>query len=221
MERFYDKISYLYDGIYSDALFKEARKEAVQELLGAEPKKESQKILEIGVGTGLSLQFYPSECLINGIDLSGPMLKKAEKLLKTIGHKNCQLKKMNAIALEFDDNYFDGVLGSLFISATSNRRRAVNEMQRVCRPEGRIVLMNHFRSKNALVARLEDLFNPITEKLLGFRANLDFDSFVEQCGLELEHSRPVGFLGYWTLAVFKNRKGQRTSAGQIISSAET
>lgn len=206
MEQFYDKISHLYDGIYSDALFKEARKESIKELLDMDPTKGPQTILEIGVGTGLSLPFYPSEFYVYGIDLSAPMLKKAEKLLKINGLKNCQLKKMNAVALEFNDNFFDGVLGSLFISATSDRRSAVNEMKRVCRPEGRIVLMNHFRSKNRFVAHLEDLLNPIAKKLLGFQANLDFDSFVEQNGLQLEHSSSVGLFGYWTLAVFKNKK---------------
>lgn len=202
IEKFYQKLGPVYNFLYSEWLFDDARRAAVS-LLGTESDKH---ILEIGVGTGLTLPIYPRTWEITGIDLSESMLKKADLLIQEKGLANCSVRQMNAKDLAFPDNSFDGVLGNLFISATSEPERALSEMKRVCKPGGKLVLMNHFRSENPVLQKFEDLIDPMTEKLTGFKAALDLHGLIQKNNLVLHERRQVKPLGIWTAVSFLNSK---------------
>lgn len=202
LENFYKKISPIYNFLYSDLLFREARKAAI-ELLDIQ---KNSKILEIGVGTGLTLPLYPKDCEVTGIDLSEGMLKKTEALIRRNSLTNCKAFKMDATTLHFEDKTFDCVLGNLFISATSQPELAIAEIKRVCKSNGIFVFMNHFRSHNTFVQAFEDRIDPWTKKLTGFKASLDLDHLVEKNHLVIENRKSVNPFGLWTAVSFRNSK---------------
>ena len=201
IEKFYKRLGPIYNFIYSKLLFDEGRRMAVT-LLSLEP---GHRVLEIGVGTGLTLPLYPNSCFVTGVDVSEGMLKKAHVLTEKEGLRNVKLLQMNAREMSFPDNSFDAVLGNLFISATDDPVKAMWEMKRVCKDEGRIVLMNHFRSKNPSVAFLEKALSPISSRL-GFNSNLCLNSLLENSQLQLEEEKKVNIFNLWTAASMINKK---------------
>lgn len=202
IEGFYTQLGPVYNFIYGKLLFNEGRRVAIQ-LLGIKPQ---QKILEAGVGTGLALPFYPKDCSVVGIDLSESMLAEARKLIRVQGLENTEVRYMDATKLDFPDNHFDGVLGNLFISATSRPVDALLEMKRVCKPGGTIVLMNHFRSDNLVVGSVEKVLDPFTTSAVGFRAALEMEPLLTAAGLRAKTVRKVNLFGLWTAVSMENKK---------------
>lgn len=201
VEQVYEKIGPVYNFVYGKLLFNEGRETSIQ-MLEIQP---GNKILEVGVGTGLTLPLYPKDCDVTGVDLSAGMLKEAEELIRKKKLKNSRVCQMDATKLEFADNSFDRVLGNLFISATTYPEKALEEMKRVCKPGGVIVLMNHFKSENLLLGTLEHLFNPIA-KSLGFQSNLEMRPLLQSVGLTPKEVRKVNFFQLWTSVSFLNPK---------------
>ena len=109
--------------------------------------KPGDKVLEVGVGTGINVSLYPKFCQVTGIDFSALMLEKAHERVVKKGVKNVRLQEMDAANLTFADDSFDIVYAPYVISVVSDPVRVVNEMRRVCRPGGKIVILNHFRSR--------------------------------------------------------------------------
>lgn len=201
VERVYESMAPFYNFVFGKLLFLEGR-EASIDLLDI---KNGQKVLEVGVGTGLTLPLYPLSCSVVGVDLSPNMLKEAEVLIRKKKLKNCTVREMNATNLEFADNTFDRVLGNLFISATSFPRESLLEMKRVCKPGGVIVLMNHFKSEHKILGIAETAFNPIANKI-GFRSNLEMMPLLESVGLKPAEVRKVNMFNLWTAVSMVNRK---------------
>jgi phosphatidylethanolamine/phosphatidyl-N-methylethanolamine N-methyltransferase len=201
IEKIYESFGPYYNFVFSKLLFQEGREAAI-ELLEI---KRGQKVLEVGVGTGLALPLYPSHCQVVGVDLSRSMLKEAEELIRAKRLKNASVKLMDATKLEFPDDQFDGVLGNLFISATSFPQEALLEMKRVCKPGGMIVLMNHFKSEKPLLAAVENAFNPLALGL-GFRSNLEMKPLLDSVGLEPKALRKVNLFNLWTAVSLVNKK---------------
>lgn len=201
MERVYERIGPVYNFIYGKLLFNEGRETAIELL----ELKSGHKVLEVGVGTGLTLPLYPRSCHVVGVDLSESMLKEAEHLIKEKKLKHSSVKLMDASNLEFPDSEFDRVLGNLFISATSNPEKCLQEMKRVCKPGGIIVLMNHFQSENPLLGTLETVFNPLALRL-GFKSNLKMAPLLKAVGLEPKEVRKVNMLNLWTAVSMVNKK---------------
>lgn len=201
VEKIYGKLGPVYNFIYGKLLFNEGRETAIEFL----EIKKSHKILEVGVGTGLTLPLYPESCEVVGVDLSESMLKEAEHLIGQKHLSNASVRKMDATKLEFPDDSFDGVLGNLFISATTYPERALLEMKRVCKPGGMIVLMNHFRSERKWLAAVESAFNPVAHKL-GFKSDLEMVPLLESVGLKVKRKQQVNMLGLWTAVACVNTK---------------
>jgi phosphatidylethanolamine/phosphatidyl-N-methylethanolamine N-methyltransferase len=202
IENFYSGIGPIYNFIYGKLLFNDGRRVAIDFL----NLKDHQKVLEVGVGTGLTLPMYPSTCKVEGIDLSESMLGQAHELVKHLRLKNVHLQKMNANSLGFEDDKFDAVLGNLFISATSDPVGALNEMKRVCKKGGMLVLMNHFRSENFLVSKLEDTLAPVAKNVLGFNSALSLYPLVDKVGLKVNEIKRVNLFGLWTAVSMVNEK---------------
>jgi phosphatidylethanolamine/phosphatidyl-N-methylethanolamine N-methyltransferase len=201
IERIYDGVGPYYNFVFGKLLFQDGRETAI-DLLGIKPK---QKILEVGVGTGLTLPVYPRTSKVVGVDISASMLKEAEELIAEKKLKNVTVKQMDATKLEFADDSFDGVLGNLFISATSFPRESLLEMKRVCKPGGMIVLMNHFKSEHKVIGALETAFNPVAQRI-GFKSNLEMGPLLESVGLKPLEIRKVNIFNMWTAVSMVNEK---------------
>lgn len=138
--RAYRRYAPFYDMVFGPA-FHFGRKKTVQRMntLGGE------RVLEIGVGTGLSLPDYNGGKIITGIDLSDEMLRHASRRVEEDRLDNViGLLKMDAEQLAFADGAFDVVVAMFVMSVVPDPRRCLAEMQRVCKPEGKIVICNHF-----------------------------------------------------------------------------
>lgn len=201
VERIYESFGPYYNLVFGKLLFQEGRETAIDFL----DIKPGQKVLEVGVGTGLTLPLYPSHCKVTGVDLSQSMLAEAEELIRRRRLKNASVRIMDATKLEFADNSFDGVLGNLFISATSFPREALLEMKRVCKPGGMLVLMNHFKSENPVIGAFETAFNPIAHRL-GFKSNLEMEPLLHSVGLKPKEIKKVNAFNFWTAVSMVNRK---------------
>jgi phosphatidylethanolamine/phosphatidyl-N-methylethanolamine N-methyltransferase len=201
IEKIYESLGPYYNFIFGKLLFQEGREAAIDLL----ELKKGQRVLEVGVGTGLTLPLYPPHCRVVGVDLSESMLKEAEELIRAKGLKNATVKLMNATNLEYPDSSFDGVLGNLFISATSFPRESLLEMKRVCKPGGIIVLMNHFKSEKPLLAAAESAFNPVAQGL-GFKSNLEMKPLLDSVGLVPKKIKKVNIFNLWTAVSMVNKK---------------
>src|SRR5205814_1500212 len=140
------------------------------------------RVLEVGVGTGINAALYPRDCSVTGIDLSAPMLEKARRRIARKGVHNVHLLEMDAANIKFPNGTFDVVYAPYVISVVPDPVAVAREMWRVCRPGGRVVILNHFRSRNKLGAWLEYLIAPAA-KYLGFKSDLDLPAFLTQADL--------------------------------------
>lgn len=143
------------------------------------------KVLEVGVGTGMSLRGYPPHADVTGIDLSEEMLEHARRKIAREGWNHIQVRAMNAQKLEFPDATFDFVTAFHVISVVQNPRAMMGEIVRVCRPGGRILIINHFRSQRPWIAKMIDRADPVTRHL-GWRTNLACEEVLKELPLEVE-----------------------------------
>jgi phosphatidylethanolamine/phosphatidyl-N-methylethanolamine N-methyltransferase len=193
VERVYDKIARVYDLTFGPTLH--PGRLIALERMGIKP---GDKILEVGVGTGINVSLYPKHCHVTGIDFSALMLEKAHERVLKKGVTNVRLQEMDAANLTFADNSFDIVYAPYVISVVSDPVRVVNEMRRVCRPGGKIVILNHFRSHTPVVARVERAISPFTVHI-GFKADLDLPGFLAQSDLKPISIEKVSFPPIWSL----------------------
>lgn len=163
-------------------------------------------LLEVGVGTGLSLPMLPRNISITGIDLSQKMLDQAQiRLEKENLEDNVELMKMDATHLDFPDNSFDRVLAAYFISTVPDPVAVVAEMKRVCRSGGYLVFLNHFKNENPVLGVLERVLSPLFYKV-GFRTDLDVNELMRKCDVEIETLERIDFLGHWKAVRCVNKK---------------
>jgi len=200
VQRAYELYAPVYDFIF-DWIFAPGRTAAVK-LLALE---RSDSVLEVGIGTGLNLPLYPATCHLTGIDLSQEMLDKAVERVQTLAMPNVTLKVMDATSLDFGDNEFDKVVATYTISAVPEPVAVLKEMRRVVKPDGIIVILNHFRSERRLTGWVEDLLAPVCTRL-GWKSNLPLAPLLEQVGLVPESITQVNMFDGWRLVKCVNRK---------------
>ena len=162
-----------------------------------------ERVLEVGVGTGINLSLYPTTCSITGIDFSSFMLEKARERLARTNLRNLRLLQMDAADLKFADSSFDIVYAPYLISVVSDPVTVAREMRRVCRPGGRIIFLNHFLSPNPWVSRVERLISPFTVHI-GFKADLDLPAFLAQTELQPVSLEKVNVPRIWSLVTCVN-----------------
>ena len=197
----YRRYARLYD-LYFGAVFQPGRR-AVIERMGCRP---GDHILEVGVGTGLSLPLYPESVRVTGIDISQEMLDRARgRVTRDALSNRISLHVMDAERMSFPDNSFDKVVAMYVVSVVPHPERLVDEMRRVCKPGGDIFIVNHFHSPNPLVGGVETLLAPLS-RLMGFHPDFCLKTFVRQTGLEVLEKHPVNLFGYWNLLRARNNK---------------
>jgi phosphatidylethanolamine/phosphatidyl-N-methylethanolamine N-methyltransferase len=189
----YENIAWFYDAFFGPTLHP-GRVQAIRRLRIA----PGDRVLEVGVGTGINACLYPRDCHVTGIDLSAPMLVKARERFARKGVDNVRLQEMDAANLKFADSTFDIVYAPYVISVVPDPLAVVREMQRVCKPGGRIVVLNHFRSANRAGAWAERAIAPFTVHL-GFKSDLDLPAFLTQANLHPVSIEQVNYPPIWTL----------------------
>lgn len=200
VERVYSNYAGVYDQIFGK-IFHESRESAVRRL----NVTSGERILEVGVGTGLSLPLYPRHCKVVGIDLSAGMLEKARERTRTHRLENVELLRMDAGRMEFQDDSFDTVMAAYVVTAVPDYRKVITEMIRVCRPGGRIIMLNHFSNGNKLIAAVEKVISPLC-KHIGFRTDLSLDNVLEGTTLLVARKEKVNPLRLWHLVECVNSK---------------
>lgn len=200
VEKVYSNYSGVYDLIFGK-IFESGRERGIELL----ELTEDDNILEVGVGTGLSLPFYPRNCKIMGVDLSGKMLEEAEKKVRENRFNNVKLIKMDATKMEFEDNSFDSIMAAYFISTVPEPVKVVHELKRVCRKGGRIVFLNHFMNRNRFIAGFEKMISPLCCRI-GFRTDLNLYELLEETGLKINTEEKVNLLNYWKIVQCINNK---------------
>ena len=158
--KLYYEFSHLYDRLFTRVFY--PRIERVIQSLKIPP---GARVLEVGVGTGLSFTAYPTHCQVTGIDLAPEMLEQAQDKIDQNGWRHLQVMEMDALNLKFADNSFDYVMAFHVVSVVPDAARLMQEVVRVSKPGATVVIINHFRSRNRLLAALDRLTEPITRRL--------------------------------------------------------
>jgi len=181
----YDRIAPIYD--LMEVLMERTAK-GWRELLWAQA--EGERILEVGVGTGKNMPYYPKGPKITAIDLSTRMLQRARRRAEREGVE-VELLQVDAQALDFPDKSFDTVVATFVFCSVPDPVLGLRELGRVTKREGRILLLEHMRPENRGLGRLFDLFNPLVVRLFGFNINRRTLENVRRAGLEIETIRDL------------------------------
>jgi phosphatidylethanolamine/phosphatidyl-N-methylethanolamine N-methyltransferase len=193
VESVYDKLAIVYDVTFGPTLHP-GRLRAI-ERMNIQP---GERVLEVGVGTGINLSLYPREAAVTGIDFTASMLEKARERAARKGAAPVRLLQMDAADLKFADESFDIVYAPYLISVVPDPVKVAQEMSRVCRPGGRIIFLNHFLSPNPLLSRIERLISPATIHI-GFKSDVDLPAFLAQADLKPVSIEKVNWPKIWSL----------------------
>lgn len=188
IQKVYSLYANVYD-IFFGKIFEQGRYAAF-EMMNAQP---GERILEVGVGTGLSLLLYPKETFVTGIDISKDMLNKAEDKIQQHGLSNVTLYNMDASSMDFNDCTFDKVIASHVITVVPDPLRTLNEIKRVCKKEGEIFLLNYNGCENRFISLIEKYISPLRDRL-GLGKHIDLDLLVKDAGLKILTDRRVNFM---------------------------
>jgi phosphatidylethanolamine/phosphatidyl-N-methylethanolamine N-methyltransferase len=195
----YRRYAAVYDAVFGPVL--QPGRKAVVQALGLRP---GDRVLEVGVGTGLSLPLYPRDVRVTGIDVSREMLEKARRRVarRRLGHVDALLE-MDAERMTFPDASFDKVVAMYVVSVVERPAKLLEELHRVCRPHGEIYLVNHVRSDNRFIAAVEKGLARFSDKL-GFHPDFELRDMVGDEGELTELSR-INF--FWKVMRLRNGVG--------------
>jgi phosphatidylethanolamine/phosphatidyl-N-methylethanolamine N-methyltransferase len=190
MEQLYSFYSPFYEYVFGK-LLGPGRRKAFRYL----PRHPHQKILEIGVGPGSTLDFYPPRTRLVGIDISRAMIDRAREKA-TLINSGCRFDfhVMDAAHLKFPDNHFDLVMAAYVITTVQDPYKVCREIHRVVKPGGQIIAVNHTRSQNGnLWGRVEDVMAPLFVRV-GFTTDLDVIKVMKDVGITVEKTVPCNLL---------------------------
>src|ERR1700682_577222 len=201
VEQAYDRWAPVYDLVFG-GVFSKGRKAAI-----AATNKIGGRVLEVGVGTGISLPQYGPHLRIFGTDISEAMLQKAKKRVAELRLKNIEnLAVMDAEKLEFPDNSFDVVMAQYVVTAVPNPEAALDEFARVVRPGGELILLSRVSADAGMRHFIEQRLQPVVRQL-GWRTEFAWSRYMQWLagarGMELVERRPVPPLGHFSLIRFR------------------
>lgn len=178
--RIYSDLSGLYDHVFTRVF---ARR--IHAVIQGLRIPAGARVLEVGIGTGLSLDAYPPHCRVLGIDLSAEMLDHAQAKMDPKRHRHIELRQMDALHMTFPDESFDFVMAFHVVTVVPDPQKLVEEMARVCKRDGQVVIINHFSSPRKVIRRVVNLVDPLTRKL-GWSTRLSLDDAINGSPLALE-----------------------------------
>jgi len=199
----YNRLAPIYDAmeVFAERRFKPWR----QRLWSQVPPG---RVLEVGVGTGKNMPYYPAGAQVTAVDLSDKMLAQARKRAAREGIQ-VELHEMDAQALSFEDDSFDAAVATFVFCSVPDPVRGLKELGRVVRPEGRILLLEHVRVEHPVIGRLMDLVNPIVVRVIGANINRRTVENVQRAGLLIEKVEDLASMGLVKLIMA--RPGPATS----------
>jgi phosphatidylethanolamine/phosphatidyl-N-methylethanolamine N-methyltransferase len=200
VKKAYARWAPVYDLVFGK-LFDRGRQAAI-----AAAEQVGGRVLEVGVGTGISLPVYSSGNSIVGIDLSEPMLQKARERVAQMSLSNVvRLEAMDAEHLSFADNSFDVVVALYVVSTVPNPEAALDEFARVVRPGGEIILANRVGAEAGLRRATEEMLQPIVCRL-GWRSEFPWSRFArwidQRSDIHLIERLPMPPFGHFSLLRF-------------------
>jgi phosphatidylethanolamine/phosphatidyl-N-methylethanolamine N-methyltransferase len=204
----------IYDihSVFYDATFGRLVKRRIERAIRHMNIAETDLVLDLGIGTGASLGFYPRHGKIIGIDLSAGMLRECRKKIREGDMRHVEVFQANALQLPFADDTFDHVFISHVITVVSDPYMLVREAQRVCKPGARIVIVNHFQSTNRFIGMLEKWLCPLCTKL-GWRSDLALQDLIRRTGVEIDYRYKLESIDLWETVVITNNKSALPSMG--------
>lgn len=161
------------------------------------------RILDVGIGTGLSLGRYPRGAKIVGVDISEGMLRKAARRAGKLEGCGVQLVLADALHLPFAAASFDHILISHVITVVSDPVRLVEQIRRVGKPGCRIVIINHFQSGNRVLAVIEKWLCPLFQKI-GWRSDLSLERLMHETGLNVDFRYKLDAVDLWQTVFITN-----------------
>lgn len=176
IKRRYDRIAAVFN-MMDQMIFPSWRKDLLENLKG--------NILEVGVGTGANLPYYPKEATVIGIDFSPKMLKKAYDRAKK-SEAMIDLKEMDIEKMDFPDDTFDYIISTCVFCSVPDPVKGLREIHRVIKPEGKVLMLEHMRSKQPMVGRILDWVNPIAVRITGANVNRRTIDNIEKAGFKIE-----------------------------------
>jgi phosphatidylethanolamine/phosphatidyl-N-methylethanolamine N-methyltransferase len=194
VQRAYDRLAKVYDFFFG-AILQPGRVRAVRSI----NSRPGLRVLELGIGTGLTAPLYSRDWSVVGVDLSSAMLIQARKRINELGlEQSVHLFQADGARLPFEDESFDVVLVPYVMSVVPDPISVGRELRRVCRPSGQIILLNHFLSQDSLEAKLERWISPLTTRI-GFRTDLSLQWLLSGAGLTAVSIMTVNVPRIWTL----------------------
>lgn len=193
----YDRFSSLYDLIFKPWL--EFGRQRAIELLAP---RSGARVLEIGVGTGLSLEYYPTDIEVLGFDYSLGMLRESQVKAREMSHCPVSLMQMDAQNMAFADNSFDYLMAAYVLTVVPDPRKAVREIFRVARPGAKVVIINYICSNNRLMGIIEDIFHPVFASLGLFTLKHDLPGLLKQYGAKDIKFEPTSLLNLHHIVSF-------------------
>ena len=182
----------VYDRTFG-AVTRTGRRQAVEYING-----RTGSVLEVGVGTGLSLGQYAAHLEITGVDVSTDMLAKARRKVteRSLTHV-AALREMDARSLDFPDASFDTVVAMYLVSVVPEPERVIREMARVCKPDGEVLIVNHFARDGGALGAAEKVAAPFAD-WIGWHADFPMDRVLGEETLKVEEVRPLPPFGMFT-----------------------
>jgi len=201
----YDRWAPIYDLVFG-GVFRKGRREAINAA-----ERVGGRILEVGVGTGISLPQYRPESRLFGVDISDAMLDKARVRILRLGLGNVEaIERMDAEQLRFADSEFDVVVAQYVVTAVPNPEMALDEFVRVVRPGGEIVITTRVGAGAGLRGGIEKALMPVTSRL-GFRTEFPWERYetwaLSNPQVRLIERRPLPPLGHFSLVRFQKLAG--------------
>ncbi|WP_353471525.1 class I SAM-dependent methyltransferase [Salipiger sp. H15] len=188
----------IYDQTFG-AITQAARRAAVRRVTGP----DGTRVLEVGVGTGLSLPLMPRHMKVTGVDYSAEMLAQAERRVSRMELPHVEsLQRMDARSLGFDDASFDVVVAMHMISVVPEPERVMREMVRVLKPGGQLIMSNHFARKQGPLAHISRRTARFADRI-GWHADFDISVVLDTPGLKLVERRALPPVGMMTLLVLE------------------
>lgn len=177
----YNRVAFLYDFIEAPLermRFSIWRKRLLTGIKG-------KRALEIGVGTGKNLAYYPENVCITAIDLSPRMLARAHTKVAKL-HFNVDLQEMDVQRLDFADHSFDTVFATFVFCSVPDPVKGLRELRRVCKPEGRLLLLEHMRPHHPALGLIFDTLNPMVVRMMGANINRRTTDNIRQAGWQIK-----------------------------------
>jgi len=213
--KLYYEFSNLYDLVFARIFY--PRIAAVIRSLHIPP---GAKVLELGVGTGISLGAYPAHAQVIGVDLAPDMLEHAQERIDENGWRHARVLEMNAMELDFPEGAFDYVMAFHVVSVVPNVSRLMSEACRVCRPGGTVAVINHFRSERSLLAAIDRRLEPITRRC-GWHT-LERTEVFKSLPLEIERVYKTSRRSLFTIVVTRKLDSRSvTSPGTWVDRHDT